>query len=135
MSNGCVSVLLLGESESRLFYLRQQLVSRGRRCSFARSTNEGVALFGRHCFQLILSTTPLHHADALLTELGDSAYTVFYCYPVEDGCWWLPVVRRGQICFGAPGLRPREFAGVLDEMRGQLRNPRLVSTNHAPGNK
>jgi hypothetical protein len=120
MNYGSVSVLLLGERESGLSYLRQQLENRGCRCWFAHSTKEGLALFGRHCFQLILSTTALHEANSLVTELGDSACTAYYCYPVEDGCWWLPVARHGQKCFGAPGLRPSEFVAVLDEMLREI---------------
>lgn len=120
MDRNGVSVLLLGERESGLSYLRRQLENRGCRCWFARSTNEGLALFGRHCFQLILSTTPVHQANSLLTELGDSACTAYYSYPVEDSRWWLPVARHGQKCFGAPGLRPSEFVAVLDEMLREI---------------
>jgi hypothetical protein len=120
MSHGSVSVLLLGERESGLSYLRQQLENRGCSCWFARSTNEDLALFGRHCFQLIISTTPLNQANSLLTELGASACAVYYCYPVEDGCWWLPVARHGQKCFGAPALRPSEFVAVPDEMLREI---------------
>src|SRR5271154_5439931 len=35
-------------------------------------------------------------------ELGGSNSTVFYSCPIEDGCWWLPLVRCGQKCLGAP---------------------------------
>lgn len=120
MNHGTVSVLLLGERESGLSYLRQQLENRGCRCWFARSSKEGLALFGRHCFQLILSTTSPHETNSLLSELGDSACTVYSCYPVEDGCWWLPMARHGQNCFGAPGLRPSEFVAGLDEMLREI---------------
>jgi len=83
MNHGSISVLLLRESESGWSYLRRQLESRGCRCSFAHSINEALTLFGRRCFQLILSATPLHQARSLLTELGDSACTVYYFYSVE----------------------------------------------------
>jgi hypothetical protein len=99
---------------------RRQPENRGRRCWFARSTNEGLTLFGRHCFRLILSGTPLHQVNSLLTGRRDSACTVHNSYPVEDGCWWLPVARHGQKCLGAPGLRPSEFVGVLDEMLREI---------------
>lgn len=122
MNYGSVSVVLLGERESDLSYLRQQLENRGCRCWFARSTNEGLALFGRHCFQLILSTTPLYQANSPLTELGDSTCTVYYSHPVEDSCWWLLVARHGQKCFGAPGLRPSEFVAMIDEMLREIKS-------------
>jgi hypothetical protein len=120
MDRPTVSVLLLGERETGLSHLRRQLENRGCRCAFAHSTSEGLAQFGPHYFQLILSAMPLQLADSLLAELGDSACTAYYSYQVEDGCWWLPVARHGEKCFGAPGLRPSEFVAALDEMLREI---------------
>jgi hypothetical protein len=116
MNQSTVRVLLIGESENGSSYLRGQLESRGCSCWFAQATEKSVASFAPYSFHLILSTTPLHQFNRLLTELGGSNCTVFYSCPVEDGCWWLPVVRRGQKCLGAPALRPSEFIRELDQM-------------------
>jgi hypothetical protein len=66
-----------------------------------------------HPFQLILSTLPLRRLDPLLDLLGESDCTVFFTCPVEDGCWWVPLLRHGQKCLGAPALLPSEFVELL----------------------
>ena len=114
MREGAIRVLLIGEAEKGSSYLRAQLESRGCSCWFGRSTKESIALFGRHSFHMILSTSPLHQGDPLLAELGDSNCTVYCTHSVEDGSWWLPLVRAGRKCSGAPALRPSEFVNVLD---------------------
>ena len=121
MHQGTLRVLVIGETENGSSYLRGQLESRGCRCWFARSTQESIALFGQHSFHLILSTTPLLEDNSLLVELGDSNCTVFNSCPVEDGCWWVPLVRCGQRCSNAPALRSSEFIMELSQMLKEIR--------------
>ena len=121
MNQSIVRVLLIGESENGSSYLRGQLESRGCSCWFAQATEKSVASFVPYPFHLILSTTPLRQVNQLLTELGGSNSTVFYSCPIEDGCWWLPLVRCGQKCLGAPALRPSEFIRELDQMVKKIR--------------
>src|SRR6185437_3756346 len=116
MNQSTLRVLLIGESENGSSYLRGQLENRGCSCWFARATRESIELFGHYSFHLILNTTPLHQVNPLLAEMGGSNCSVFYSHPVEDGCWWLPLIRRGQKCVGVPALRPHEFIGELDQM-------------------
>ena len=113
MKRGYAKVLLLGESANGSFYLLRRLEQCGCDCSFATSAEEAIALFDRHAFQLILSTLPLHDIDPLLDLLGESDCTVFFTCPVEDGCWWVPLVRHGQKCLGTPALLPSEFVALL----------------------
>jgi CheY-like chemotaxis protein len=121
MHQGTVRVLVIGETDNGSSYLRGQLESRGCLCWFARSTEESIALFGQHSFHLILSTTPMQQENPLLVELGDSNCTVFSSCPVEDGCWWVPLVRRGQRCSNAPALRSSEFIIELNQMLQGIR--------------
>ncbi len=116
MNQACVKVLLLGESAEGSSYLLRRLEQRGCRCWFATSTEEALALFERHAFHLILSTSPLHQKNPLIDAVGGANCRVFSCYPVEDGCWWLPLVHHGQKCLGAPALRPSEFVSLLDRL-------------------
>jgi hypothetical protein len=62
----------------------------------------------------------------MISALGLSNCHVFYAYPVENGCWWLPLMKGGQECVGAPALRPREFVGALDQTLKEIRANRLV---------
>ena len=121
MSQEAVRVLLLGECARGSSNLLWHLGQRGCRCWFAASAEEAVALFHEYKFHLILSTSPVHQATQMVSLLGRSNCSVFYAYPVEQGCWWLPLMNRGQKCFGAPALRPSEFADVLDQELERIR--------------
>jgi hypothetical protein len=61
----------------------------------------------------------------LVSSLMASRSTLFYSLPVERGCWWLPAVRQGEYCLGAPALSPREFAAAIDELSLELQIGRL----------
>ena len=111
-----LNILLLGENQSGWASLQRQLEKRSCRCWLGRSAKEAVALTGARDYDLILTSIPVAQIDACLAELGGFQPNVFYCHPVEDGCWWLPVVRHGRKCFGAPGVRGAEFPGVLDQI-------------------
>jgi len=116
-----VRALLLGESAKASSHLLSHLEQRGCHCWFATSAEQGVALFNKHRFHLILSTSPVGQATRMISLLGRSNCHAFYAYPVENGCWWLPLMNGGQECLGAPALRPREFAGVLDQILEEIR--------------
>lgn len=121
MSQAAVRVLLLGECARGSFHLLWHLEQRGCRCWFATSAKEALELFHQYKFQLILSTSPVRQATQMISLLGRSNCSVFYAYPVEQGCWWLPLMNRGQECFGAPALRPNEFACALDQELERIR--------------
>jgi len=121
MSQKAVRVLLLGECTRGSSHLLWYLGQCGCHCWFAASAAEAVALFHQCKFHLILSTSPVHQATQMMSLLGRSNCSVFCAYPVEQGCWWLPLMDGGQKCFGAPGLRPSEFADVLDQKLERIR--------------
>ena len=116
MSRPAANVLLLGESARGSSYLQSHLEQLGCACAFATSSEEAIALIDRHAFHLILITNPLHETDPLVAALSESDCTVYFSYPVEDGCWWLPLVHHGQKCLGTPAVRPSEFVGLLDRL-------------------
>jgi hypothetical protein len=110
------SVLLLGEYEFGWTSLRTLIQNRGCDCQFASSPVDARSLDGPRAFDLVLSSLPVGQIEPFIAELGNANSNVFYCHPVEDGCWWLPVVRHGRYCFGAPAVRGREFLAVLDRI-------------------
>lgn len=126
MSQGTVRVLLLGGSEKSSSFLAWHLERHGCHCWFATSPEEALALFERYNFQLVLSTKPLRLANAMVARLGESRCNVFYCQPVEDGCWWLPLVDHGKKCMGSPALRPSEFVSALDQIVREIRSAALA---------
>ena len=131
MSHESVRVLLLGEHAKGSSYLLRRLELLGCDCCFATSTLEAASAIGRRPFHLILSTNILHESDPLLLILGAPNCTVFYSLPVEDGCWWLPLMRNGQKCLGRPALRPSEFVGFLDRVVKEIGSNELtIQTSH-----
>jgi hypothetical protein len=116
MGRDLVSVLILGERPEGSSYLMSHLEQRGCRCLFARSLDEALAQFEPQSFDLILSARPMPRAEELQHLLSGAPSTAYYCFRVEDGCWWLPLLFRGQKCLGAPAFRPSEFIGELDRL-------------------
>jgi hypothetical protein len=109
-------VLLIGESARSFTHIIQRLEHHGCRCRFVDSYEQARELILSEPFDLVLSVIPpRQNAISSLSEmlLGTRA-SIYYAQLVEDGCWWLPALRQGERCFGAPALRPSEFASLLD---------------------
>ncbi|HVB34580.1 MAG TPA: hypothetical protein VNJ52_09445 [Patescibacteria group bacterium] len=123
-----VSVLLIGEAQRSFSHLASRLEKIGCRCEFAISYEEARHALQDGSFDLILSVA--HPRDNAISSLADllagSPSTFFYALPVEESCWWLPALRQGERCFGAPALRPSEFSTLLDEVVAEIRSARQV---------
>ena len=126
MSREKVRVLLLGESAKGSNCLLWYLQQRGCDCWCATSAEQGVALFRKYKFHLILGTSPIQQATRMISLMGRSTCSVFYAHSVEHGCWWLPLMDAGQECLGAPAFRPREFVGVLEATLNEVSPNYLV---------
>ena len=117
-----VKVLLVSDGPQVFSLSRGQLESKGCRCNFARSRRGLEELLNQEQFDIVLTTHRIEECstDWLGAALSGSRTTLFYALPVEVGCWWVPVLRVGRECFGAPALRPREFADVLNEIVDEI---------------
>jgi hypothetical protein len=71
---------------------------------------------GDYSLILLDSTVPKQLRWELSSELSGSEVSLFYTFPVEEGCWWLPALRRGQNCHGAPAFRRNEFPLELERI-------------------
>jgi hypothetical protein len=114
----CPSVLLVGRSGSWGTLVLKSLEKFGSELSFATPesiTSESLRISG---YGLILldSTVPPEQRKQLVAELAGSSASIFYTFPVENGCWWLPVLRQGQDCHGSPAFRRNEFPLELERM-------------------
>ena len=109
------NVLLVGESLNQYSYLAQRLTSWGGECRFAISHKDVCALVSQQTFELVISEMNLVDGSALrMIPLLEGSPTSLFCFhPIEDSCLWIPVVERGQICWGAGVLRPSEFGRIL----------------------
>jgi hypothetical protein len=71
---------------------------------------------GAYDLILLDSTVSPEQRRQLASELIGSGVSVFYTFPVENGCWWLPTLRRGQDCHGTPAFRRNEFPFELERI-------------------
>jgi hypothetical protein len=108
--------------------------------SVATSCREALQIVNDGQFDLVLSEFMLSDGTAyeLMPSLQDTAATMFFSNAVEDGCWWMNAILKGQDRSHVPGMRPREFRVLLDKIlfdklsqnTNQLRNK---STNGGIG--
>jgi hypothetical protein len=110
-------VLLIGASAPASSYLADRLRARGFKCELATSYEAACSLLGAQEFCVVLSPTRLRTKSLLplMNLLEGSDVTLFYAERVEEGCWWLPALRRGVECFGSCAVRPSEFVSMLIE--------------------
>lgn len=118
-----VRILLVGESPMGFSYLSQRLEKRGCECRVAASNFDGARMFREHPFDLVLCCGSRAGIEALVTSIIGSSASLYRSHRVEDGCWWLPAVVRGEPCTGAPAFQPGEFMKVLDQVVDTLRHP------------
>jgi hypothetical protein len=131
MDNPTVRVLLVGRSETAFAHVSRYLEQSGCECNFVSSYADGLKILAETGFDLVLcSGQP--GIKTLISSVVGSRANVFCAHAVEDGCWWLPVVRHGEECLGSSALRPSEFRILLEQMLTTMKssaNPRAA----APG--
>jgi hypothetical protein len=111
-------LLVFGTGEQSASRLQQYLTRRKCHVQCARSFDQGLALVERESFDLVLGPINAQGSkrSRLAASLLNSSSYLFFSLTVEDGCWWLPVVRNGKHCLGAAALRSREFLPALDKL-------------------
>lgn len=123
MGRGKLRALIVTENPQGSSYLTERLRKADFECEFARSCQEAHSITKTKEFDLVLSATRLRDGGAfsLLESLEGSGTTLFFYHPVEEGCWWLPGLRRGKRCFGTSALRPSEFVSALGRAIEEIR--------------
>ena len=118
-----IRVLLVGDSPQSFFPHRQHLERNGCQCEFAACERTAWDILGHRQFDLVLSLHPSRGAGnpSLGILLSGSSTTLFYALRVEVGYWWVPILRLGEECFGAPALRPSQFPDALSEVLKEIR--------------
>jgi hypothetical protein len=126
-----IKVLLVGDSPQSFFLHQKHLEKNGCECEFVKSERTAWEMLGQRQFDLVLSLHPSREAScpSLGVLLSGSQTTLFYALRVEVGYWWVPMLRLGEECFGAPVLRPSEFANSLDELIKEIRADGTWSEN------
>jgi hypothetical protein len=120
-SVACPAVLLVGRNGSWGSAVIKSLKKCGCEFSFEAPQNVTAEFTRKVTYDLILldSTVSQEQRRELASELLGSQTSIFYTFPVENGCWWLPTLRRGHDCHGSPAFRRNEFPIELERI---LRN-------------
>jgi hypothetical protein len=86
-------------------------------------------LLDQRTFDLVLGPVRLESDSLypLIDRLEGTGTTLFYSLGVEDGCWWLPALRRGENCFGEPAIHSSAFMGVLEKAIHEIRQGALMA--------
>jgi hypothetical protein len=111
-------VLLIGHKESWGMSLLKSFENFGCEFSFASPgsvTSEAVRN-GGYFLLLVDSTVPPVRRRQITSRLLQSEASVFYCYPVEYGCWWIPALLFGDDRLGAPAFRTRDFVKEIERL-------------------
>lgn len=118
-----VRVLLVGEEPQECFVSRRLFERNGCQCHFARSEEEVAELLIAREFDIVLSTHRISGGNLgrLVALLLGSRASLFYSLRVEEGYWWLPVLKLGKECLGTPAVRGGDFSHVLDQLLMQIR--------------
>jgi hypothetical protein len=112
----CPSVLLVGRNGSWGTVILKSLAKFQSELSFIAPDAVTLKYVKKGGFHVILldSTVSPQQRRQLASGLIGSEASIFYTFPVENGCWWLPALRRGQDCHGAPAFRRNEFPIELE---------------------
>jgi hypothetical protein len=108
-------ILMVGQNTSWGAPLQSTLKKLGCDFTFApslRVTTEQVRR-GSYALLLLDSTVPPALRRQLVSGLVGSEASIYQLFPVENGCWWLPVLLSGEDCFGSPGFRTKELPAEL----------------------
>jgi hypothetical protein len=114
------NVLLVGRNGSWGTVVLKPLAKFRSELAFAAPESVTTKFVGKGAFDLILldSTVTPEQRRQLASDLAGTGASVYYSFPVETGCWWLPALRRGQDCHGAPAFRWNEFPLEIERILG-----------------
>jgi hypothetical protein len=134
---GIVKVLLIGDNAQVFSLSLPRLEEDSCECYFAKSQEEVACLLEHTQFDIVLSTRTLRGTGTggLGGLLWGGRSSLFYALRVEIDCWWLPVLQRGQECFGRPALRTSEFMSALDDVIREIKTDGRVRWSTAPENQ
>jgi hypothetical protein len=128
-----LEILLIGENQLGRSHLTQTLERLGCYCWFASTAEEVRAVVHRPSIRLILSSRPVTEQGALFQLLRAPGRSIFYSFPVEDGCLWFrsfPEIVAGQ---RMSAVRPSEFMRSLNDLIIRLTADHpAISTNRKP---
>jgi hypothetical protein len=114
----CPTILLVGRNGSWGTSVIKSLEKFGSELFFMPPQGVTPEYVRKQLFHPVLldSTVSAEQRRQLASDLIGSGVSIFYTFPVENGCWWMPTLRRGQYCHGTPAFRRNEFPYELERI-------------------
>lgn len=110
--------LLIGDEFRTALTLLDRMWRWGFQCHFAPTLQAASRFANMQPVDVILSER--HPSDGTVAQLMnafcDLPVTAYVCFPVDRGCFWLPVLDHGRNCWGSAALRPKELAQALQRL-------------------
>lgn len=108
-------MLLVGEYPAFSASVARVLRTAGCEFRYAASCQEALAALEKSKYRVVLSKPKLADGNArkMIPAMQTAGGWLFLSFPVEDGCWWIPVMEEGQLCMDAVALHSREFSKSL----------------------
>lgn len=127
-TGGLVRAILVNQTPRSLSHILRFLEMRDCHYGLAATYSEAFCLIQEQSCDLLIGLEPLPQGilASLKGALVDHQASFFCAQPVEDGCWWLPVFLRGELCFGTPALRPHEFAKLIDALVHEIQHRQIA---------
>jgi len=120
---GEARVLIIADNADVYSSALERLEQGGCERHLARSPQDVETLLERGPFDIVLSTRVLQGRSTsnLGSLLWHARSSLYYALGAGEDCLWLPVLKQGRECYGAPALRTGEFLTALDELVRELR--------------
>lgn len=99
-----VNVLVVGDYPN-LFSPFRTVEKAGCQWHFAKSRQEVSILLTHTALDIGLSIYSHQSHAEMMALLAGLSVSMFYMLPVEEDCWWLPVLRNGANCLDTPAFR------------------------------
>lgn len=82
---------------------------------YAASCEEALAAMEERTFRVVLSKFKLADGSGkrLIPAVQMASAWLFLSFPVEEGCWWIPVIEAGRLSVKVAALHSREFRSAL----------------------
>jgi hypothetical protein len=117
-----VGVLLVGDCLMLGASPAQALSSLRCEWWYAASCEKALAAMEERTFRVVLSKFKLADGSGrrLIPAVQMASAWLFLSFPVEEGCWWIPVIEAGQLPVKVSAVHSRQFRRVLVKILNAL---------------
>lgn len=118
MNSAVAEVLFVGDYPVPSASLARLLSSLRCEWRYVTSSEKALTAMEERHFRVVLSKSKLADGSGrrLIPAVQSASGWLFLSFPVEDGCWWIPVVEAGRRSVEAMALHSRDFHSALEKI-------------------